>query len=648
MSFLRRTAPSIFLCALLLSVFSVGLSKSYVLERVEQDVFFRADGTVRIEDTRILRLEGDFSENTYFVEIDPAKGGSVRFEGVQALDGKTPAVADINGNEIAWKVRAQDETRRFRFSYVLTGEMKIAEDVAQFDRQVLEPEHVPVEAYVLRLHPPAPSPEQFRVFIFTGRGRIGTLEIAEDASLATVTLDELSENEFVRSRVLLDAGLFNVQTIEGERLDIWLQEIRQETEGFRDASQQAIDEADSDAADSPNPFSLFWVVLLWLLVILIALFLWRNYQKYGREPQTPEVGPYWREPAEEVPPAVVPFILSQSDPGIKAAGPAIAATLLDFARRGVLKLETVSSDGFLGIGSSENVYYQLVSEPKDVPAFEADLWNAFEGAALQADKISLVGLFQAFQGADKAPTASNRVFDADDLRTYFESHASFAQSWVKKPRAWYERTHGKLLDEASSLQAPPIALLCFLAALGSGTLAFFILERATFLGLNLFAAAAVLVGLGITAAVSLKRWNAAKLLNAERWQAYRRFLSDFSVMEEAPAEHYKLWDYHFIYATALGVSKQYLKNLRKLMRQHPDSFYMPLWLGATHANMAAGSLAGLEQMTANLNTLSQLQTNLDNLESALAPQTKTGGGFGGSSGGFSGGSSGGGGSSGMR
>ncbi len=610
-------------------------AQSFSLQDVLQEVFIWSDGTVRVEDTRSLVLRGDFSDrvetgNTYFISVDPKQGSSVIFEGLEALDGGLPVQAQINGNEISWKVRGANETRRFKFSYTLTSELAVATDVARFNRQVLEPSHAPIRGYTLVIHPPAPSPEQFKVFIFNGSGRIGTLNFAPDFSTATVGLEALTENEPLRSDILLDASLFNFRTIDQPMEEQWLNELGAQTGDFRRESAQVL--RDAGRGPPPAPPSPLWAGLVWAGVVAAGLWVFRSYQRYGREPQTPEVGPYYREPAEEIPPAAVPFVLSQSDPGLKAASPAIAATLLDFARRGYLTLESTTKSGFLGLGTSEEVRYHLAKQPDNLTPFEADLWKAFEGAARQG------------------------TFDADDLKRYFEKRPSFGQKWVAKPRAWYESTHGSLLDGASNVAVFTVPPVCFMLAAGAGFGAFSVNDTSGLLTTSLFAGAVLLVIFGIVAAVSLRRWDAGKLLNAKRWEAYRKFLSDFSLMRESPAEHYKLWDYHFVYATALGVSKQYLKNLQKLMSAEPDKFVSPPWLYGYGSPGGLGRVptpGDLETLSRSLNTLSQIETNLGNLNSALSPQTKTGGGFSGGGGfgggGFSGGgSSGGGGGSGMR
>jgi len=154
--------------------------------------------------------------------------------------------------------------------------------------------------------------------------------------------------------------------------------------------------------------------------------------------------------------------------------------------------------------------------------------------------------------------------------------------------------------------------------------------------------------LGFLAFGALNRWRPEKLLNARRWQAYRNFLADFSQMESAPAEHFKMCDYHFVYAAALGVAERYLRNLRQVAQRRPEVVAVPHWvpgqsLGQAGSVMASGDM--LQQISQMTGGLAQVARNLESLERALKPSGGSGGGFGGSS---SGGSSGGGGSSGAR
>ncbi|NJK43828.1 MAG: DUF2207 domain-containing protein [Pleurocapsa sp. SU_196_0] len=186
----------------------------------------------------------------------------------------------------------------------------------------------------------------------------------------------------------------------------------------------------------------------------------------------------------------------------------------------------------------------------------------------------------------------------------------------------------------------------FIAGAASLFGGFFLLESLTPVGVGLMIAGVLNILLGVVASVALPRWKPDKLLNAKRWTAYKNFLTDFSAMNQAPAEHLKLWDYHFVYASALGVSQKYLENVKRLAEAHPNYYHSPVWIpyyGGITGPGIGNNVTGLADQLVAINSLSSIATNLSSLESALNPSSSgSSGGFGGGS---SGGSSGGGGSS---
>jgi len=610
--------------------------KSYSLEHVEQDVYLQADGLVRVVDVRTWRFDGAFRE--VFLEIDPRQGGAVRFEEARALDGR-PIRYTVQGNRIRLTagppdpsgnlpVLAENQSRTFRISYTLSNEVTVASDAALFDRQVLEPEHAAVNRYLLRLHAPRPL-ELFRVFIFTGRGRIGSLEFDPSKQVATARLAPVSQNEFVRARVILDAGAFAFRSLDEPRLEQWLQETEEETRGFRERSRQLIENQ-----QVPGWAWALAVSPLLLLLVLFGFFL-RAYSRYGREPKTEEVGRYYREPAEEIPPGLVPYVLTQADPGQSMLGRMISATLLDFARRGSVELIQRKNSGMLGLLRSDETHFKLVTPPQKATKLEMEVWNLLQSAAGQ-----------------------DGVLRPDEIAAYLQRHPGLLSSMSRRPRATYEANYGKLLDPKSSQAAVQwggwlvvLGFLFFLLTLAAGPYLLDTQGGAIWVGVLMTSGVLAGIGfmtLGFLAFGALKRWRPQKLLNARRWQAYRNFLADFSQMESAPAEHFKMWDYHFVYAAALGVAERYLRNLQEVAQRRPEVVAVPRWvpgqsLGQAGSVMASSSM--LQQISQMTEGLAQVARNLESLEQALKPSGGSGGGFGGSS---SGGSSGGGGSSGAR
>jgi uncharacterized membrane protein YgcG len=612
--------------AVLVALFAAGPSglaqaKSFRFTSIEQDLYFKPDGTVRVSDVRTYSFDGTFSEA--FLRVDPRSGGSVRFETVEALDGKAPARPRIAGNTITWDTPATNETRTFRIVYTLSGEVAVASDAAQFDRQVLEPEHAPVDNYVVRLHTPAQNPDPYRVFVFTGRSRIGTLDINTPSGVATVRINPVSEDEFVRTRVLMPASQFSVRTIQGNRFAQWIEEVRQETQGFRDASRGALERGGFAPEPPPPPWLPIALPIPWLGFLGVLFMVARSYLQFGREPQVQDIGRYYREPAEEVPPANVPFVLTQSSPGVGALGPAVSATLLDWARQGIVALQKHRSEGFLGIGARDETWFRLEREPPTPTPFEQRLW----------------GVMRSAQGSDG-------VVSPTELRSRFQNSTSLASMMASSARDEYEQTHGPLLDKTTSRFTTPVMIVSFVVAAALFIFGFVLVGISQPLGLTMVGAGVLTLIVAIVGAIVLPRWNAPKLLNAKKWVAYRNFLSDFSQMETAPAEHFKLWDYHFVYAAALGVADKYLRNLRRLSEQRPGLITTPYWVNSYSSDGRTGNLdAAIDQLT-SLNSLESIASNLKSLESGLSPKSSgSGGGFGGGS---AGGSSGGGGSSGAR
>ena len=614
---------------------NVASAKSFRFDTITQDVFLEANGTVRVEDVRVFRFQVDSGESfkRAFLEIIPNAGGRVTFQGVDVLDGKAGGLYTVDGNKITWGSPAQNETRSFRIRYTLTNELEVAKDAALLDRRTLEDTHKPVGTYTVRVHAPANSPERFKVFVFTDNSRIGTLNFDAGKRIATTVLKSVSEDEAVRLRVILAAKIFTTRTIQDNRYEQWMGVTRSETRDFREASRNIIENPNGTQNNGgfftpppPPPINGWLVLAPWGVLAALSSGLLRVYERFGREPKVQDVGKYFREPAEQIPPGVVPFLLTQSDPGVGVAGTAISATILDLARRGNIEFVKARSAGLFGLGARDETHYRLVKPlvAQDSTPFERELFRILSDCA-----------------------TGDRIVTPEALKSYFQSSSTRLSNWVAQPRAWYEQKYGGLLDPSGgkgwALVIP--AILLGGASIFGGFVLVGSLERPEVGASVMFSGILLVLGAIFTGA-SLAKWNPEKLLNARKWSAYRNFLADFSQMEKAPSEHYKLWDYHFCYAAALGVADKYLANIGKLMERNPDQFVYAPWIMHGHGYRdGASNLSDLQNTIQSINSLSQITQNLSNLERALDSSSSSGGGFGGGS---MGGSSGGGGSSGAE
>ncbi len=132
----------------------------------------------------------------------------------------------------------------------------------------------------------------------------------------------------------------------------------------------------------------------------------------------------------------------------------------------------------------------------------------------------------------------------------------------------------------------------------------------------------------------LSRWSKEAALEYRRWMAFRRFLSDFSLLKEAGAQLLALWDQYLVYAVVLGVAEKLLQNIKRYVQEAQVPFRPPSWYYPVHG-VTAG-FTSLENL-AHLDALSRSVENMVNLGQALSTTTTSGGGFSGGGGGGGGG-----------
>lgn len=588
-------------------------AKSYRHPSLRQTVTVLPDGSLDVLDVREYRFDGEY-RNAYLT-VEPIPGGSVDFAGVAASDGKAPLEnIRIEGNTLRWQYRAKNETREFTIRYRLRGEVEKSSDAALIDRRFLEDEHAPVDLYELSFELGGPA-DLFKVFIVTQMGRVGELEVQPEEGRSTMVVEALRRDEWVRARVLFDeARVPALPGIDEPRYETWLHDTSVETRGYRESTREALARSRGADLQPRKPLPTAVAPFLAALSGLFCFWTFRTWKNKGTEPVVADVGPYFREPAEDIPPAVVPYVLEQMTSGAAYGSQAFGATLLDFARRGYLRIEEREKPSFLGLGGGREVDFILAKAPAsgELKPFEAEVWQLLDRARAQDDRVT-----------------------PKEMEKFFKGSPLWMTQWGSTLREWYESAKGPLLVGHHNLWM-------FLSIMGGILLMVGLIMAGVFSNNRVVFITAILSGVtaglfGIVCGAAMPRWRPEALSNARKWKAYQKFLGDFSAMSEAPAEHYRLWDYHFIYATALGVSKKYLANLKKLMAAEPDRFATPAWIMAGGDPLhAAGAASRVEALQANL---AALEANLSALESALTTSTSSGGGF---SGGGSGGSSGGG------
>lgn len=579
------------LLTLLLASVGLGAAQDYEWRDVVQTVEIASDGSVLVDDTRTLWTDDDFGEA--FICVPHERDQSITIlPGSGALGPGPEATAFTQscagGTELVVRNERRVSERRVRFVYRLEGTVDVYRDVVQWYWHILESEHPTVFGYQLTVTAPGPMPEPYDAYVHRfGNPEEPTISLSEDRSTLRVAFDRVPGNDAVEIRYLMDPALFTPKSDEDGYEELLIDESK-----VAGVEQRLL------ARRSP-----WWSALPLSLIGLLGVGAFRQFNRVGREPHV-ESMKYPFEPPTDLPPAAVSTIVDQGFNSSKM-GAAFHATIMDLVRRGYGE--------FVEHGRKFDIRL-FPDRPRDeLLPFEADVLSYLH----------------------KAAGSSGDLLTFTELKRYSQSHASsFMSRWGKKVRDWLlvERG-GELTTEESRRQAKRWAGWFVLAAAVCGV---FVLMTDGSASAMMIIGAAVLVLLAIVAGVTLPSWRPEIAQEVAGWQGFKRTLTDYTRMKDAPLDFYGLWDVYYCYAAAMGVADKYLKTLERAapLAGVDESMMVrnAAWMGLSGSNSGLSSFSGLSSSITSLSSA---------LNSASASASSGGSSSGGGGGGGGGGSSGG-------
>ncbi len=609
-------------CVTLLWLTTAGQAKEYDHPLIVQTYRLTAGGDAEVEEVRTFRFSGSFS----WAKLKRSTRGQygrygIEYLGVWDADTGEPLrysqTAEGEYAVLRWEYQARDTTRRFRLRYHIRNAVQRYTDVAQFYWKAIEDEHAPLEAVQITILPPSPSPKLFKVFVHS-KAAPGRLQIEPDFSRARIEQKDIPTDSYVEVRAMLDPATFPQARLQAEnRYEAFLEEERRFAEReLREARRrERIARIVGWWIDIEIPIAL-------ALSVGLVGYLVRTYRRYGREPALPEIE-YEREPPRDLPPAVVPAILTQSKAYPSEVIKGFSATVLEAARLGYLNIEETQTEGLLGTGLFRGTErrYVLTPEGKSALMGEAVQPAVRNGRPLETFEREALRILFFEAGDGEAVTESELRQWAEKTVGSKTQMLRFIEEWGKELRRWFERRYFRLGDPESEIAKR--RYLTYLAILGGGG------SVLTF-PVSLFTLFPVSVVVGIIAAVSLSRRSPEAAREYQRWDAFKRFMTDFSAMREAGPELLPLWERYLVYAVSLGVAQKLIHNLALLAKEYDYSLSHPAWYHtASGETFSTDSLSGMASFV----------ENLQNLTSALSSSTSSGGGFSGGGGGGGGGGS---------
>ena len=504
--------------------------------------------------------------------------------------------ADDNTVNFEWYGSFSEETRLFEIQYTVTNAVILGEDVADFYWKMV-PENFELSVENLRctvIPPKLLSEEEYLVFGHVKKAQ--DTNAARSGSEPVFTVEGLDSHTFAEARVVMDRNLFTGghedNTVSRASILAQEEEWARETEAKieRDGRLGTVD------------------LILGVLLIAVAVILCFRTLRKHRPPMVDYPSDYYREPPAPLTPAVLSKLyFFYSSVNASREGNAITATLLNLSLHHHLRIED----------QKPNILITFTYNPVNgvLSPEEAHIYNLFLSASPDGRTVTM----KQVEKYIKKNQIAAKVY-LDSFRTTADLNFSALQ-----------------LTDTSADKAKNLLTL-----LGVGVLVIagiFAVISFTLYGFIFTVSGGIAAGvLSFSCAKKLKLLTPEGQKQYVLWQAFGRYMKEFTLLNEKELPALELWESFLVYATAMGISKQVLKQLKTAYPQLSDPAYMGhyypysyLWLMSRGGTSFDSSIGRISSSVQSIYAASTFQSN--------------GGGFGGGfsgGGGFGGGGGGGG------
>ncbi len=549
-----RSIPLLALFVLLLAMLApVGArpaaaqSSSVVWDEYNVDLQVRQDGTVHVVETQVVEFDGRFS--TGFADIPTAY--------VESLTNVQVSIANGAGDQLAPAEQVSSFSEEPGTYAVTTGRGQVEinyafEPTSSYNSLADNTRTIVLEydvAGALRVYENLdPANQQLRWIAISSdvtdiapiRSSTVTIDLPERVDPAqTVAAPEGVETDgqtFTWTRSNLSSGdQFEVNLqfppITSATIPAWQQTYDDQRE------QAALNDERSAVAGT-----MFLGAGLLMLVGGTALLVGIWYTR-GRDPEIGLVADIVPEPPDDLRPGAAGTLIDE-----QTHTRDVIATVFDLARRGVLRMDEKTSEGFLGFGKQTRHTLTLLEHKVELNGYEQILLDTLFGPGAKAGaEVPLENANLAFQS--QSDRIHNGFYDELVEHGYFD--ASPEQT----------RRRAKMLAWIGPVLAA-IVIFIVLRFAGAGS-AWIVLP---------IIAAIILMIVGNKVATAMPRKTLKGAEAAAKWRAFKRYLEDIENRSNIAASQ-EIFERYLPFATAFGLEESWLRKFERA------GTAMPQWFG---------------------------------------------------------------------
>lgn len=503
----------------------------YEIERLDIVANIERDGSLEVEERVIYDIGkingilynidalgyGKFTDLQIFYEDDG--------EFKQARNNTAPSEGNftVSVDDGLYKIKlyapSQNERKEFIFRYNLTRGVTVYRDIAQLNRKMVGKDW---QNSIGNISVTVNLPENVKkddIYAFGHGPLTGNIEILDGKSVR-YTLNDYRPGEFLEVNLLFPKNIltsFNPLLMKNKSA---LKEIL-------DMEGKLAKEANDARKRAIIGFYLGRVVLVlavaWWLFLVVFIYL-KNSKRYKVEN---EYGEYFRELPDDYSPSIAGTLVSRN---LYPSGRELFAMLLDLVRKGHLKLEE----------GEKTTTLILQESGKPLSEEEKFILNWYIRELGDGEKIVLESVEASIKGRGGA-----KEFNRNYERWRTIVYSDMLEKNLKMDKR----------DKFSTSLGIFTGIAYFI---GGGMLVVYFRSE-------LFILMILLGFILLPYTFSRKRASLEKEKAISRWEAFKKFLVDYSNLEEAKLASIELWEHYFVYAVALGVAEKVAKGYSKIM-----------------------------------------------------------------------------------
>ncbi|MGH2693047.1 MAG: DUF2207 family protein, partial [Actinomycetota bacterium] len=516
-------------------------SKDYRFPRVEIDATVRPDGALVLDEHRTFAFEGDFTFAYFTVEwpLELLQEFSISENGQPFL---IAPFEDQGAVRADWTFEASNEERTFDIHYVALCAVDVGPDTAHLNWQFVGTSWEKATDFLhVRVHLPPAAKKITRPASCPGPpGEVKATRPLREGEVRAWGHGPLAGEVRIPDPQTVELMVPNLQPATFVEGSIVFPEesvpLAPQDSGRNLASIVFQEEILADLANSTRRRHDLEVGFTWVLFFLLPAFLVAMVMLARRRDLVPGVPSHLNEPPEEIHPVELAVLWSTSH-GSLSPKTAYRAQLLHLAQTGAIEVTPVGP-----VSDPDDFQLRLVKQPEDMDR-------------------EFVGFLFAEDG--QGPISLERVKAKGSRRDRLTSWWKRVGEKTKRSVETVVKGRNRTESKAAFLFALGAALYGYWRSVGfnEGPVLF-----DGFVG----AFAAWLVPEAIVTYLVARRFIPSRLSGRLRerlakWTAFRRYLTDFSTFDDAPAAAITIWEHYLVYATALGVADEVEKQVRALV-----------------------------------------------------------------------------------